>query len=283
MARGAEDPREPTEKEQPRAAALEREGCRLRFWLCGPERGPRVVLTHGAGVDHREFDGQAAALAERYRVLSWDVRGHGQSRPAAAPFTIARAMDDLLAILDHLGWTAAALVGHSMGGNLAQEIVFHRPERVTAIAAIDCTCNTMRLPALQKVLLRMAPAILSLYPYGRLKRQAANASSSVPAVREYLYAAFSQLPKSELVSILNETTRCLHFEPGYRIEKPLLLMVGEADTTGNIRKIAPRWAAREPHCRFEIIPGAGHMANLDNPGVVNRLLLEFLAEHAVAV
>ena len=57
----------------------------------------------------------------------------------------------------------------------------------------------------------------------------------------------------------------------------------EFDKTGNIRKVAPRWAVREPHCRFEIIPKAGHAANLDNPETVNKLMLEFLAAHAEAV
>jgi len=269
--------------EEPCQSLLEREGCRLCYWLSGPERGPRVVLTHGAGVDHHEFDGQTAALSERYRVLCWDVRGHGDSRPASAPFTIARALDDLVAILDHLGWARAVFAGHSMGGNLVQELVFNHSERVTAMVALDCTCNTLPLSALQNLLLAISPAMLSLFPYQSLKRLSANASSSVPAVREYLYAAFNQMPRTEFVSILNETTKCLHFEPGYRIEQPLLLMVGEFDKTGNISKIAPRWAVREPHCRFEIIPKAGHAANLDNPETVNKLMLEFLAAHAEAV
>jgi len=63
----------------------------------------------------------------------------------------------------------------------------------------------------------------------------------------------------------------------------LLLTHGERDGTGNIRKVAPHWAAREPHCRSVVIPGAGDCANQDNPEFFNRLLLDFLSEHAPTV
>ena len=92
---------------------LERDGCTLHYWLAGPEERPLVVLTHGATMDHRMFVAQAEALTSHYRVLYWDVRGHGLSQPLNEDFSLRQAVADLLALLDRIGYERAALVGHS--------------------------------------------------------------------------------------------------------------------------------------------------------------------------
>ncbi|MEK8145542.1 alpha/beta hydrolase [Streptomyces sp. M10(2022)] len=64
--------------------------------------------------------------------------------------------------------------------------------------------------------------------------------------------------------------------PAYRVDKPELLICGEHDSTGNIRSAMERWSERDPNSEFHIIPGAGHVANLDRPDEVNRLTIAFL-------
>ncbi len=110
------------------------------------------------------------------------------------------------------------------------------------------------------------------------KRQSAQISSVRPEVRRWLYDTSSQTTREAFVSTLEEATRCLHAEPGYRITHPLLLRHGERDGTGNIRKAARTWARRDPICRYVVIPDAGHAANLDNPQAFNQTLLAFLSE-----
>lgn len=265
------------------AGILEREGCSIHYWLSGPPDRPLVVFTHGAGLDHSEWDAVAPLVAERYRVLTWDVRAHGSSRPPGAGFTVPRAVDDLLALLDTLGVPVATFVGHSMGGNLHQEVVFSHPERVTALVMLGCTCNTLRLSPADALGAALAAPLLRLYPYELLKRQSADISSAKPQVRDYLYQTFSQMPKDDFVTVSAQLLRCLHYEPGYHISKPMLLTHGALDKTGNIRRVAPVWAARDaPSCRYVVIPDAGHVANLDNPDVFNRLVLDYLAERLLA-
>ena len=60
---------------------LERQCAPLHFWIEGPEDRPLVICIHGATIDHRMFAAQISALTPKYRVLTWDVRGHGRSRP----------------------------------------------------------------------------------------------------------------------------------------------------------------------------------------------------------
>jgi len=252
---------------------LEREGCAIHYWLAGPERAPLVVLTHGAGIDHREWDTQLPVLADKYRVLLWDARGHGQSRPMAGPFTMQRAADDLLAILDAVGAAQATLIGHSMGGNLHQEFVFLHPERVRALVMLGCTCNTMPLTPMEKFSLKWGVAVLPYWPF--LRRQSAWISSTTQAGRDEIFRAMKQIPIKDFAAIMAATATCLREESGYRITQPMLVAVGESDLTGNIRKVAKGWAERD-HADYVVIPRAGHAANIDNPDFFNRAMLDFL-------
>ena len=118
--------------------------------------------------------------------------------------------------------------------------------------------------------------LFRLYPDELLKRQSARANAFTPAVQEYLYSVFCQIPKEDFLTIFLETFKCLHYEPNYRIPRPLLLLVGEHDTMGNIRKVAPQWVSRDS-CQYRVIPDAGHCAQLDNPAAVQPLVLDFLA------
>ena len=252
---------------------LERPGCAVHAWLAGPKRGLPLVMLHGAGVDHRTFDPQLDSLGQRYRLAVPDLRGHGQSRPNTRPFSITEAVDDVLALLDHLGGPVL-LLGQSMGGNIAQEIVFHAPSRVLALVAVDCACNTLPPSAAQRALLAVSPALLRLLPQ-RLLWSSTETLSKRAGVRRYLSATVRRLSRAELLEITTATLRALHPEPGYHVPCPLLIVRGEHDRAGAIRQQAPVWARRDA-AEYAIIPDAGHLSNMDNPRVFNQRVLEFL-------
>jgi pimeloyl-ACP methyl ester carboxylesterase len=68
----------------------------------------------------------------------------------------------------------------------------------------------------------------------------------------------------------------VQYEPEYHIDKPLLLIVGDKDKTGNIRKVMPLWANHESDCKFVVIPNAKHAANLDDPDYFHKTIMDFL-------
>ena len=255
-------------------AILERNGVKTHYWTGGKAGKPLVVFTHGATIDHREWEATLPLAAEQFRILTWDVRGHGLSRPAV--FTLKDAEDDLLAILDKLHVKKAVFVGHSMGGNLHQELVFHHPERVQAMVFLDCTWNFQKLTPLESFSLQVAEPIFKLFPFKMLVDIALNYVAISKESQEFLRPAMESLGKADYIHYLMATSSCLHYEPGYSINKPLLLMVGDQEVTGNIRKAMPAWAKQEPDCRFVVIPNAKHAANLDNPDFFHKTLMEFL-------
>ncbi|HTX92296.1 MAG TPA: alpha/beta hydrolase [Anaerolineales bacterium] len=259
---------------------LERKGCRLHYWAGGAESRPLVVFTHGAGVDHRSFDLQVKVAAQKYRVLTWDVRGHGLSQPVGEPFTIPLAVEDLLAILEKLGCKKATFVGHSNGTYISQELAYRHPEMVQALVIADGTCITWPRSGFDRWILRSSNGIMNLLPFETLKKFGLPYFSARKDVQEYIYEAFSMLTKPTFIAIWNGVTSCLHDEPDYKITQPMLLVHGDKDQTGDIRKIAPLWAAATPNCQYEVIPNALHLAPMDNPEFFNLLLMDFLAKWA---
>ena len=253
---------------------LKRKGVNLHYWTGGKNASPLVIFTHGAAIDHHEWDATLPLVGEHFRVLTWEMRGHGLSRPAH--FLMQDAVDDLLALLDHLKIKQAIFVGHSLGGNLHQELVFQHPERVKAMVFLDCTWNFQKLTLIESWMVKFARPLLNMYSEKSLIEQSLNAASLTQSGRDLLRPAMELTGKQEFINILLAATTCLHYEPGYAIGKPLLLLLGEKDRTGNIARAMPLWAKQEPNCRFVVVPNASHAVNLDQPKIFHKELINFL-------
>lgn len=109
-----------------------------RLWDAPADR-PAVALVHSLALDGGMWEGVAAELAGRARVLAVDCRGHGASARVPGPFTTAQFADDLAAVLDAQGWPAATVAGCSMGGCVAQHFAARHPGRVGGLVLVDTT------------------------------------------------------------------------------------------------------------------------------------------------
>jgi pimeloyl-ACP methyl ester carboxylesterase len=231
-------------------------------------------------MDHRMFQAQIAAVGEQYRVLMWDVRGHGQSQPLGDSFSIRAVVGDLVALLDTLGHEQVILVGHSMGGYISQELLFLYPERVTALVTIGSTCITLKHPPIIEQGMRLSSPIFSLCPYRALVWLASWYITITPEVRAYVQGVLGRHSRKEFITIWSAVMNCIHPEPDYRITQPVLVTHGKYDYLGLdlMKQQAQAWAKRDPNCRYVAIPAAGHNAQQENPGFFNKLLLDFLED-----
>lgn len=255
---------------------LRTDECKIHYWISKNQSSPWLVFLHGAGADHNMFAEQLQTVNKDFNVLLWDARGHGLSRPMGNKFSITVLMEDLLEILNIESIDKATFIGQSMGGNIAQELVFYYPHKVEKLVLVDCTCNTMKLTGFEKLTLKLTPFLIRLYPWDYLVRASVKASALNSEVQIYLEKSFHKIGKKDFIKIFLETAACLHYEEGYKINKPILLVYGESDQTGNIKKIASSWAANEPYCHLVEIPNASHCSNQDNPLEFNAALMEFL-------
>lgn len=105
--------------------------------------GPVIVLLHAGGRDHTMWDAQAQTFTRGFRVIRYDLRGHGRSTARLGPFDL---VDDLRRVLDHLGVEHARLVGVSMGSGVALDAAFKMPERVDRIALVSFSGSPPGVP-----------------------------------------------------------------------------------------------------------------------------------------
>jgi 3-oxoadipate enol-lactonase len=108
----------------------------------GPEEAPVVVLSNSLGATRAMWDPQVPVLAERYRVLTYDTRGHGTSPAPAGPYTLDDLVDDVLALLDRVGAERAHVAGLSLGGMTALRLAARQPERVHRLAVLCSSAKT---------------------------------------------------------------------------------------------------------------------------------------------
>lgn len=263
---------------------LQKDNCLIHYWLKKNNNAPWVIFLHGAGADHQMFHDQLKANDKQFSTLVWDARGHGKSRPIGTKdFTIKLLVEDLVSIMEKEKIDKATFIGQSMGGNIAQEIAFYYPEKVESLILIDCTWNTQKLTLLEKWTIKVTPFILSIYPWKIMVKQSVKASSLKREVQAYLQNSFLSIGQEDFANIFYATAACLHTEENYHINKPMLIVCGEHDNTGNIKKIAPLWAKSEPNCEFHWIPNASHCANQDNPEVFNPLMTQFLQQNVLSI
>src|SRR5690348_2658718 len=111
-------------------------GVELAYELIG--RGSPVVMIHGAQGDQTMFSGLASQLADHYQILTFDQRGSGLSGKPHSGYTIALLADDTAALMDHVGFSTAHVIGVSMGGTIAQELALRHPAKVRSLT-LGCT------------------------------------------------------------------------------------------------------------------------------------------------
>jgi pimeloyl-ACP methyl ester carboxylesterase len=120
----------------PPGPAAEFRGCSFSFRVDGA--GPPVVFIQGVGVAGSGWRPQVRSLATRFRCLTFDNRGMGESQPVGVRLTVPQMAQDTLWLMDRAGWESAHLVGHSLGGPIALEVALTSPERVRSLSLL-CT------------------------------------------------------------------------------------------------------------------------------------------------
>ena len=116
--------------------SLEHRGCQFSFKVRGA--GPPVLFIQGVATRGDGWQPQVDGLADRYRCLSFDNRGMGRSQPTGLPLTIEQMTEDARVLMDGQGWESAHVVGHSMGGLIAQHLALTERRRIRSLSLL-CT------------------------------------------------------------------------------------------------------------------------------------------------
>jgi pimeloyl-ACP methyl ester carboxylesterase len=245
---------------------LDRDGVRLYFEDHG--RGPAVLLSHGYSATSAMWAPQVAALSPRHRVVTWDLRGHGQSDSPDDPalYTHELAVADMAALLDHLAIERSVIAGLSLGGYLS--LAFHArfPERTRALVLMDTGPGFKSDEARARW---NATAERTALGFEERGLAALPQRPEVAAARHRSAHGLALAARGLLAQRDDAVIRSL---PSVKV--PVLLLVGADDAP--FLAAAEYMAGKIVHSRHVVVPGAGHAANLDQPERVNRELLDFL-------
>lgn len=245
--------------------------------------GPPLLLLTGLGYAQWCWEPQLPAFAARRRVVAVDNRGSGRSPKPPGPYSIEELADDAVAVLDRLGIESTSVLGHSMGGYIAQELTLRHPARVESLVLLGTAPGgPASLPVPEPTLaVWLENAHLGSEDFARATTHLSFApgwADEHPDLFEHYLAARLEHPTPP------DTWRAQYEGAGRwlaagrpleQIATPTLVVHGDADRVvpvENGREIA----RRIPGAELIELPGRGHNLNLESPGELNRIVLHFL-------
>ena len=244
--------------------------------------GPPVVFVHGAGDDGRVWQPQLAALADEFTVVAWDEPGAGLSTDVPADFGLADYANCLAALIEALALGPAHVAGLSWGGTVVQELYRHHPALVATLILVDTYAGWKGSLPEEEVRARVA---------GARRMLAAPAEEFDPTLR----GLFAGAPPAEFVPLLEamgaavrrdalRTQLLVMAEADQRdllsrIAVPTLLIWGELDARSPL-SVAHQFEQAIPDATLVVIPGSGHVSNLEKPEQFNEAVRQFCRTHS---
>lgn len=246
----------------------------------GPDGAPVIVFIHGFPFNKSMWAPQFEAFKVTFRVIAYDVRGHGNTDPGTELFSIDLFVEDLLGLMDALQLDRVVLCGLSMGGYIALRAIEKYPERFSALVLSDTQCiadtpeaKAKRMGTIEKIKENgvekyTAESIPNFFAAESFRSKLA----AIAEVKEMMLATAAPVLCNTLLALAKRQETCSQLSA---IVVPTLILVGKED------KITPPDAARLmrdkiPNATLVILENAAHLANLENATLFNGQLNQFL-------
>jgi len=243
-------------------------------------RGGRwVTFVTGIANDLTLWDGQVPALAGDFRILRYDLRGHGGSEATGGDYSMALLVEDLKALLDAQKIQKTSLVGLGLGGALAQAFAIEHPDRLDRL--MPCCCRARMVPDFAAMWHKLRETV----------RQNGLETIVEPTVQRWFSEDFKAAHPDVLDSIrrmirgttlegyLGVTAAFLALDVEDRLQEiraPTLYVSGAEDKLGGPPALMQGLSGKVKGARHVSVPNAAHIANIQNPEGFNRVLGEFL-------
>jgi 3-oxoadipate enol-lactonase len=254
-------------------------GIEIDYDLDGPAGAPIVMLSHSLAATREMWKPQLPALTKEYRVLNYDMRGHGRSSVTAPPYSFATLTADVVALLDHLKIERVAFVGLSIGGMIAQHLAIHHPQRLRC--AVIC-CSTSAIPVTVRPVWDERIAAVE---GGGMATQVATTlerwftapyRAAHPETVEWIGGMIKNTPVQGFVGCgraiqgLNITAELS------KVKLPVLVLAGEKDP-GLPPAMSAAIHGAIAGSEYTVIPDAAHIANVEQVEAFTQAVTGFLA------
>ena len=248
--------------------------------------GPVVVLLHGFTLDHTMWEAQRETLGSIYRVIAPDLRGHGRSAAPEGIYPIDDLADDVVELLDNLKISEPVVLGGlSMGGYVALSIAVRYPKRLRGLMLLN-TRAAADMPETAQLREELAlqvdatgdvtPVVATMLPKLFGPTTLARRGDLVERTGAVMRRSPARGVSGSLRGMAIRPDRVADLR---RISLPTLVMAGSADSLIPVEE-SRLMANSLPNAELAIIPDAGHLAPLENPGAANAAILRFLGSLA---
>ncbi len=264
---------------------LETSSGKIAFETHGEKKNKGIVFIHGFPFDRSMWNEQAKLLSEDHFVVSFDIRGHGESDPESGQYLIEFFVDDLIDLLNHLSLPSVCLCGLSMGGYTALRAIEREPSRFSGLVLCDtkstADTNAAKLNRANQIKMILAgkkpefaeAQLKALFAPESFKRT----GHAVEKIRKTILSTGDGAIVGALIAL---AARMDMTDSLSKISVPTLIIVGEND------KVTPPSEAELMHSkirgsRLAVIRDAGHISNLENNQEFNSALQDFLAKNGL--
>ena len=254
-------------------------GIRLRYEIDGRDQAPWVTLVTGIANDVTMWDDQVPALENDFRILRFDLRGHGGSEATEPPYTFDLLIDDLLGLWDRLGIARSNLVGLGLGGSIAIGLATRHSDRLIKLVPSCCRA-------------KMEPDFAAIWPgFVKVVQRQGMEGMVEPTVQRWFNDDF----KAANSGMLDKARRMIRgtdprgyygciaafltldfFKDIGAIKVPTLFISGADDHLGGPPEIMQSLAAAVLGAHHVSVPHAAHICNIQNPTGYNATLARFL-------
>lgn len=247
-------------------ATITRDGVKIYYEDHGS--GGAILLTHGYSATSKMWAGQIRPLSEKYRVITWDMRGHGQSDSPQQQrlYSEAHCIDDMAAILDACGVATAVIAGLSLGGYMSLAFNLKYPQRVIGLMLFDTGPGYKNDQARESWndMARKRAEVIDAEGLASLGN-----SDEVRISNHNSAAGMANAARGMLTQVDDRIIQSLP-----EITVPTLVLVGADDK--QFLGATDYMAIKIPNASKEILPHAGHAANINQPELFNSAVLNFI-------
>ena len=242
-----------------------------------------VLLVHGLGSSTEDWAPQVEALSAQFRVVTYDVRGHGQTSKPAGSYSVPQFARDAAALIEALGLGAVHLVGLSMGGMIGFQLAADRPDLVRSLVIVNSGPEMIlrtrkeRLAIAQR---RWIIRLMGMRAWGKVLAERLLPSEEHAALRDVFVSRWARNDRGAYLRALSALVGWTVTDRLPGITCPVLVVAADQDYTPVPWK---EWyTALMPHASLAIIANSRHMMPVERPAEFHEVLLPFLTQREMA-
>ncbi|MBP6015368.1 MAG: alpha/beta fold hydrolase [Candidatus Promineofilum sp.] len=256
-------------------------GINLHYETVG--QGAPLLFLHGLGSRGEDWTAQIPFFARNYRVITADMRGHGQSDKPPGPYSVSMMAHDVLDLLDGLQIDAAHIVGLSMGGMIAFQLAVDRPERVRSLVIVNSGPALVARTAGEWLRIQQRLWLAQLFGPARTGRFLSRRLFPKPdqsLLRAQFIERWAQNDRDAYLAALRALVGWTVLERIGEIQCPVLVIAGDRDYTP--LELKREYTARIRGAHLVVIEDSGHATPIDQTDKFDESVLEFLERISIA-